>query len=81
MVVLDEEGRASHRTGFDAGPVRVLPSGTLVGSSRWRARWGEQGPGPDHGYFQGGRADAGRAPRWRSCRSYAGRGRCGGWPG
>ncbi|MGW3345567.1 DUF2264 domain-containing protein [Nonomuraea rubra] len=54
VVVLDEEGRASHRTGFEAGPVRVLPSGTLVGSSRWRARWGEQGPGPDHGYSRAG---------------------------
>ncbi|MGW2149456.1 DUF2264 domain-containing protein [Nonomuraea bangladeshensis] len=54
VAVLDEDGRASHRTGFAAGPVSALPSGTLVGSSRWRARWGEQGPGPDHGYSRPG---------------------------
>ncbi|MGR6916820.1 DUF2264 domain-containing protein [[Actinomadura] parvosata] len=54
VVVLDEEGRAGHRTGFTAGPVLALPSGTLTGSSRWRAHWGEQGPGPDHGYSRAG---------------------------
>ncbi|MFB4275551.1 DUF2264 domain-containing protein [Nonomuraea sp. MTCD27] len=54
VVVLDGEGRASHRTGFTSGPVRALPSGTLAGSSRWRAHWGEQGPGPDHGYARAG---------------------------
>ncbi|MBF8194534.1 DUF2264 domain-containing protein, partial [Nonomuraea sp. K274] len=50
VVVLDEGGRGSHRTGFTAGPLSALASGTLVGSSRWRAHWTEPGPGPDHGH-------------------------------
>ncbi|MEV0385399.1 DUF2264 domain-containing protein [Nonomuraea sp. NPDC050643] len=54
VVLLDGDGRASHRTGFTAGPASAAPSGTLVGSSRWRAHWGEQGPGPDHGYSRPG---------------------------
>ncbi|GAA2899498.1 DUF2264 domain-containing protein [Streptosporangium fragile] len=39
VVLLDGEGRPSHRTGFETLSAGRLASGTLVGGSRWRAHW------------------------------------------
>lgn len=39
VVLLDDKGRATSRTGFIRDGVEKLPSGTLVGASHWRAHW------------------------------------------
>ncbi|HEY3480372.1 MAG TPA: DUF2264 domain-containing protein [Streptomyces sp.] len=51
VVVLDDTGRATHRSGFTTLFVGRLPGDVLVGASRSRVRWvdaGEDGT-PDHG--------------------------------
>ncbi|MFG3441326.1 DUF2264 domain-containing protein [Nonomuraea sp. NPDC047897] len=55
VAVLDEQGLASHRTGFETLLLDRLPSGTLAGASRWQAHWVASGDGgPDHGYGRSG---------------------------
>lgn len=62
VAVLDEDGRPSHRTGFETLLLDRLPSGTLAGASRWQAHWVASGAGgPDHGY---GRSGAVRLGPW-----------------
>lgn len=55
VVVLDEQGRASHRTGFQTLAVQERED-VLVGISRSRAHWVEVGdlPARDHGLGQEG---------------------------
>lgn len=60
VVLLDAGGRASSRAGFVAGGVRVLPTGTLCGASRWRVHWASRDPGePDHGRARTGAGPVG----------------------
>ncbi|GAA3578835.1 DUF2264 domain-containing protein [Nonomuraea rosea] len=55
VVILDEGGRPSHRTGFETTFTGRLPSGTLVGASRWQAHWVAPDAGqPDHGSGRSG---------------------------
>jgi hypothetical protein len=55
VVILDEDGRPSHRTGFETLLLDRLGSGTLVGASRWRAHWvAADDEVPDHGYGRRG---------------------------
>ncbi|NUS09098.1 MAG: DUF2264 domain-containing protein, partial [Nonomuraea sp.] len=62
-VVLLDEGRPSHRTGFETTLLDRLPSGTVVGASRWRAHWVtvQDGDHADHG---GGRTGTTRLGPW-----------------
>lgn len=50
VVVLDDEGRASHRTGFTALGVATR-DGVAIGGSRWVAHWvdASRNEEPDHG--------------------------------
>ncbi|MEV4114326.1 DUF2264 domain-containing protein [Nonomuraea sp. NPDC049695] len=51
VTILDAGGRPSHRTGFETLRLDRLPSGTLVGASRWQAHWVDvETDGQDHGY-------------------------------
>ncbi|MEU4234943.1 DUF2264 domain-containing protein [Nonomuraea sp. NPDC026600] len=55
VVLLDEGGRPSHRTGFETLLLDRLPSGTAIGASCWQAHWvTPEGERPDHGYGQSG---------------------------
>jgi len=55
VVLLDDQGRPSHRTGFDTLLLDTLPSGTVAGASRWQAHWVTPDPAaPDHGRGRGG---------------------------
>ncbi|MEQ4720645.1 DUF2264 domain-containing protein [Nonomuraea sp. B19D2] len=55
VTILDEGGRPSHRTGFETVLLDRLPSGTLVGASRWQAHWVDvEADGHDHGYGRPG---------------------------
>jgi hypothetical protein len=51
VVLLDERGVASHRSGFETLFVREMPGGVLVGASRGAVRWVDAGgdDSPDHG--------------------------------
>ena len=51
VVLLDEDGRASHRTGFETLFARKLPGGVLSADSRGPVRWVDSGAddSPDHG--------------------------------
>ncbi|MDH2430598.1 DUF2264 domain-containing protein [Sphaerisporangium sp. TRM90804] len=56
VTLLGPDARPSHRTGFDTLLLRRLPTGTVVGASRWRAHWVDPDPGAaDHGYGRTGR--------------------------
>lgn len=60
VVLVDEAGRHTHRTGFEVlGQADV--GGVLLGASRWSANWIDVDPhgGPDHGSGAGGRPTAG----------------------
>ncbi|TDD56229.1 DUF2264 domain-containing protein [Nonomuraea terrae] len=59
VTVLDEDGAAAHRTGFETLLLERLPSGTLVGASRWQAHWVRPEEGPDHGHGLPGRVRLG----------------------
>ncbi len=53
--ILDEHGLPSHRTGFDTLLVDRLPTGTLLGASRWQAHWVTPDPTTlDHGSGRSG---------------------------
>ncbi|WP_336204448.1 DUF2264 domain-containing protein [Nonomuraea sp. LPB2021202275-12-8] len=55
VVILDEHGLPSHRTGFETLLLDQLPSGTLLGASRWQAHWVvPDATGPDHGSGRSG---------------------------
>lgn len=55
VVILDENERPSHRTGFETLRVDRLPTGTLIGASRWQAHWvSPEGDQRDHGSGQTG---------------------------
>jgi hypothetical protein len=55
VAILDEDGRPSHRTGFETLLLDRLPSGTLVGASRWQAHWVDvDADDQDHGYGRPG---------------------------
>ncbi|MGP3918408.1 DUF2264 domain-containing protein [Nonomuraea sp. 10N515B] len=56
VVLLDEDGRPSHRTGFETLLLDRLPSGTAIGASRWQAHWvtPEGDARGDHGYGRPG---------------------------
>ncbi|RVX47639.1 uncharacterized protein DUF2264 [Nonomuraea polychroma] len=56
VVLLDEHGRPSHRTGFETLLLDRLPSGTMIGASRWQAHWvtPEGDDRGDHGYGRPG---------------------------
>ncbi|TMR11308.1 DUF2264 domain-containing protein [Nonomuraea turkmeniaca] len=56
VVLLDDDGRPSHRTGFETLLLDRLPSGTMIGASRWQAHWvtPESDAGGDHGYGRPG---------------------------
>ncbi|TWD83202.1 hypothetical protein FB561_4361 [Kribbella amoyensis] len=41
VVLLDDEGRATSRTGFTRGPIGRLPSGTMYAASHGKAHWVE----------------------------------------
>lgn len=57
VVLVDEFGRASSRTGFDKMGMEQLPSGTLRASSRWKAHWIEEDDErPDHGFGRSGQS-------------------------
>ncbi|GGK95360.1 hypothetical protein Sme01_30720 [Sphaerisporangium melleum] len=59
-VILTANGEPSHRTGFETLTVDRLPSGTLVGASRWQAHWIEPDrANPDHGYGRAGQVRLG----------------------
>ncbi|MEU0809807.1 DUF2264 domain-containing protein [Streptomyces sp. NPDC005970] len=51
VVLLDDTGRASHRTGFETLFARELPGGVLAAASRGPVRWVDSGAddSPDHG--------------------------------
>ncbi|MFK4271593.1 DUF2264 domain-containing protein [Streptomyces milbemycinicus] len=51
VVLLDEAGRASHRTGFETLFARELPGGVLAAASRGPVRWVDSSAdgSPDHG--------------------------------
>ncbi|GAB2596675.1 DUF2264 domain-containing protein [Streptomyces capparidis] len=51
VVVLDGDGRATHRCGFTTLYTERLPGGVLAGASRGRAHWVDTGgdTSPDHG--------------------------------
>ncbi|MGW0821099.1 DUF2264 domain-containing protein [Streptomyces sp. NPDC002845] len=51
VVVLDDTGRASHRSGFETLFARELPRGVLAAASRGPVRWVDTGAddSPDHG--------------------------------
>ncbi|GII77043.1 hypothetical protein Sru01_20250 [Sphaerisporangium rufum] len=60
VVILAADGEPSHRTGFETLVIGRLPSGALVGASRWQAHWvTPDGHAPDHGYGRGGRVRLG----------------------
>ncbi|MFC4010364.1 DUF2264 domain-containing protein [Nonomuraea purpurea] len=93
VVLLDEQGVPSHRTGFETLLLDRLDTGTVAGASRWRAHWVEPDPDvPDHG---NGRAGEVRLGPWVHVASLVrgpwevrlvrvgdatGRLRIGGWP-
>ncbi|MFI7451478.1 DUF2264 domain-containing protein [Nonomuraea sp. NPDC049714] len=55
VAILDEHGLPSHRTGFDTLLVDRLPTGTLLGASRWQAHWVTPDPtSRDHGSGRSG---------------------------
>ncbi|WP_432510514.1 DUF2264 domain-containing protein [Kineococcus sp. SYSU DK001] len=55
VVLVDAQGRTSARTGFERLAARTLPSGTLLGASRWRAHVVRTAPGTaDHGFPRAG---------------------------
>ncbi|MCG5216375.1 DUF2264 domain-containing protein [Streptosporangium sp. KLBMP 9127] len=60
VVILDEHGEPSHRTGFETLTLDRLPSGTLIGASGWHAHWvTSDRDDPDHGYGRPGTARLG----------------------
>ncbi|MEV4296990.1 DUF2264 domain-containing protein [Microbispora rosea] len=60
VVILTGSGEPSHRTGFETLVVDRLPTGTLVGASRWQAHWVDPDhTRPDHGYGRDGRVRLG----------------------
>ncbi|MEW9531836.1 DUF2264 domain-containing protein [Microbispora sp. NPDC049125] len=60
VVILDGSGTPSHRTGFETLVLDRLPSGTLIGASRWQAHWVVlDGDSTDHGYGRAGRTRIG----------------------
>ncbi|HUR04578.1 MAG TPA: DUF2264 domain-containing protein [Nonomuraea sp.] len=96
VVLLDEGGRPSHRTGFETLLLDRLPSGTVVGASRWQAHWvTPESDRPDHGYGRVGTVRLGpwidlisavrgpwevRLARLRATAVERGPLRVGGWP-
>ncbi|GAA1192233.1 DUF2264 domain-containing protein [Streptomyces hebeiensis] len=61
VVLLDADGRASHRSGFRTLFTRELADGVLVGASQGPVRWVDAvaGPGPNHGAGPDGPATSG----------------------
>ncbi|WP_377273568.1 DUF2264 domain-containing protein [Peterkaempfera sp. SMS 1(5)a] len=61
VVLLDADGRASHRTGFETLFTAELPHGVLAAASRGRVHWVDTAAdtGPDHGSGRHGPAVAG----------------------
>lgn len=56
VVVLDDSGRASHRSGFSTLYVTELPGGVLAAASQGQVRWVDSGAddSPDHGSGRSG---------------------------
>ncbi|OXM61272.1 DUF2264 domain-containing protein [Amycolatopsis vastitatis] len=56
VVVLDADGRASHRAGFSTCYATELPGGVLAAASQGRVRWVDTAgdDSPDHGSGRGG---------------------------
>ena len=62
VVLVDDSGRASSRTGFEGLGLEALPSGTLHAGSRWQTHWiDDEDDRPDHGFGRSGRITWGPA--------------------